>query len=352
MFARESQRKSSASSAAARLASANAFKKRNDEGKPQMVFLDRTRTISARLLERARALAGNPSANLFAAVALTLLTLLWRVALMVHTNPLLLLVLPGIAVVVTYIAALYLVLGGAGWLIAQLIRLIIRWRAHEELREGMTKVQTFWVVAGVIFLGVPELTHAIEWWHEHLLSHLPGEEAALDYIETFYKANAETINGLAIFSAIAALLLWKFFSNFRVWLRQSAQLMKSLLWHRDWRFPCALVVASIATGALAVRYNSDPLAVVLALEVIVLFVWMLLPLIIPNLGWIVFTIAWLGPSMLVASRFSFSSNLIYFGIAIAWGAWLFSMFVPRVWHPVWRGVYWLGVLGFLGYLAR
>jgi hypothetical protein len=155
------------------------------------------------------------------AVLLTLAVVGWRVARFVWASPSVLIVLPLVAVVLAILAALFVCLGGAGWLVAQIIRLAVRWRAHSELREGMTKVETIGAIAGIVFLGVPEFVHAVTWWHEHVLRFVPHEEAALQWIGAWYGQHHDAILGLASIAAVGCAFLWKFFRNVRSWVRDS-----------------------------------------------------------------------------------------------------------------------------------
>ena len=302
-----------------------------------------------RLLGKLKTLTGEPIAHLFAAVALTLAAVLWRATVAVRADPEFLIILPFLAILFASLAGILLCLGGAGWLVAQLLRLIIVWRAHDELREGMTRIQVVSVLAGVIFLGVPELTHAITWWQEHGLRLIPGEEAALDHIYEFYETHAETVNGLVVIAVLGCVVFWQLFTDFRTWLRRSADLIRGLLSHRDWRFPILLVIAMLGTGVLAARSDNELFIQLLSAESICLVVWLLLPIIVPNLVWLIGAAAIAGPSIIVADRLGGNGKLAYFTAFIVWGAWLFSIVVVK--RKMWGAVYWLGVIGFLAYLV-
>ena len=309
--------------------------------------------------------AANRTANRTAAAAVTLVVVLWRLALVLRDAPkagftstpdmlaFMLTMVVLIPAVLVILFSFYLFFGGVGWLVAQLTQLVIRWRAEGELREGMTKIQIASVITGVIFLGVPELFHATTWWHEHALRFVPGEEAVLDGMVKYYEAHADTIHGMMFFSALA---FWPFrgvAKNFRLYLRESIQIMKDFVVQRGWRFPSTLVVVIAVTATLLFQYEKGSfnpvydslLGVLLELQVIALVLWVFLPIIIPNLAWIILGAALLVPSFMLDNRLGHGA---YFGVAIVWGAWLTSI---TWWPRMWRSIYWVGVLGFLGYLA-
>jgi hypothetical protein len=308
--------------------------------------LDRIRRISGRL-GRLKAIAGDRTANLTAAVALTLTALLWLAASTLYADPSWLVVLPVAAVALTALAAASLVLGGIGFLVAQLIRAVLLWRAHEELREGADGFKMIWVIAVVIFLGVPEFAHAITWWHEHALRFLPGEEEALDQISSFYDRNQETILGLAIIGAMGCSTFWGLFRNFRVWLRQRGEVTRKLFADRNWKIPAALAIATVLTIIFLLAYPRDPLGELLSVEIIALIGWVFLPIVLPNLGWILLGAACAVPAIVVNNRLD-GPEAAWLGALILWSAWLFS--IEARW--MWRGVYWLGVIGCLAYLVR
>ena len=301
------------------------------------------RTRLAGLKEAAR----NRSAHLFTALGLTLLLLAWMGGVAVLNHPDLPYVLPLIALFMAALAGIFLLLGGVGWAFVQLIRLVVLWRAKEELHEGMTRVQIAGALSAVVFLGVPEFAHAFVWWHEHALSYIPGEEELLSRIAGFGAGNADTIGGLAIMAGMGCLIFWGLFRNFRDWLRRSGRLMRALLANRDWRFPGALALTIAATLVLLTRNDSDFIADLVAAQVIAVAIWVMLPVIVPSLVWIAVAAACLLPAMMISERFG-GNRLLYLAIAFGWGGWLFSVLWPRMWPPV----YWLGVLGFLGWLAQ
>jgi hypothetical protein len=295
-----------------------------------------------------RVRARDPGMNVAAATVLTLAAIAWRLFLAFRDDPAKLYVLPFVAFALALFAGMFLTLGGIGWLAAQAIKLIIRWRAHEELREGMTRTQAGWVIAGVIFLGLPELTHAVGWWQENALAYLPGEEAALDRIGELFKSHRESFLGFALMSAMAASVFWKFFSDFRIWLQRSVVVMRTLLMHRDWRVPLVLVLAFAVSVAFDVHAPGNVVEGLISIEAILLILWLLLPLIIPNLVWIVLAVACAAPGMVLKERLGAKSDIVFLVTMVVWSAWLFSILATT---RMWRGPYWLGVLGFLALLV-
>jgi hypothetical protein len=295
-----------------------------------------------------RTRARDPAMNVAAATVLSLAAIAWRLFLAFRDDPAKLYVLPFVAFALALFAGMFLTIGGIGWLAAQAIKLIIRWRAREDLREGMTRTQAAWVIAGVIFLGLPELTHAVGWWQENALAYLPGEEAALDRIGEIFKSHRDSFLGFALMSAMAASLFWKFFSDFRIWLQRSAAVMRTLLIHRDWRAPVFLVLAFAVSVALDVHSPGEVVDALLSIEAILLILWLLLPLIIPNLVWIVLAVACAAPGIVLKERIGAKSDLIFLAIMAAWSAWLFSILATS---RMWRGPYWLGVMSFLTLLV-
>src|ERR1700722_653785 len=206
-------------------------------------------------------------ANRMAAAVLTLVVVLWRLAIVLRDAPksgftsapdmlaFMLTMVIFFPALLAMLLLLYLFFGGIGWLIAQLTQLAVQWRAEGQLREGMPKLQIVLVVAGVIFLGVPELMHAITWWHEHALRFVPGEEAALDTMVQYYDAHADTFQGMILFAAIA---FWPFrgvAKHFRLHLRESVEVVRHFFVHRDWRLPSVLAILIAVTVILLVQYE-------------------------------------------------------------------------------------------------
>jgi hypothetical protein len=289
---------------------------------------------------------GDRSAHLLAALGLTLLELAWMGAVAVLNHPDLPYLLPLIALVMAALAGMLLVLGGFGWATAQLIRLVVLWRAKEELHEGMTRAQIAGVLSAVVFLGVPEFAHAFVWWHENALRFIPGEEQLIERVAEFGRQNAQAIGGLAIMAGLWSWIFWGLFSNFRDWLRRTGLLMRTLLTNRDWRLPGALAVTITATLLLLKRNDTDLVADLLAAQVIAVAVWVMLPVIVPSLAWIAVAAACILPALAISERLG-GNQLLYFAIMVGWGGWLLSVLWRRMWLPV----YWLGVLGLLGWLA-
>jgi len=292
--------------------------------------------------------------ELGAAIGFTLVAVLWRVELAASADPLAVVALPFMAVGLAIGVGMVLFMGAAGYLVLQLIRLIVLWRARDEFRQGMSNIQVVWIVAGLFFLGIPELADKISWWQEHGLGLIPGEKVVLHQIATYCKANFDSIAGCVVLAGIGCLLFWKLFKDFRGWLRQLAVLMKGLLENRNWRFAVFFVVTMIGTGLTLAMSQSDRfealLEQLLSIEFIFLMAWVFLPILAPNLYWLIPAAACMGPSLIVNKRLGGDSFLGYILVLFVWGAWLFSILVVR--NKFWRPVYWLGVLGFLTYLVR
>jgi hypothetical protein len=141
-------------------------------------------------------------------------------------------------------------------------------------------------------------------------------------------------------------IFWGLFSNFRDWLRRTGLLMRTLLTNRDWRVPAALGLTITATLLLLKRNDTDLVADLLAAQVIAVAVWVMLPVIVPSLVWIAVAAACILPALAISERLG-GNQLLYFAIMVGWGGWLLSVLWRRMWLPV----YWLGVLGLLGWLA-
>jgi hypothetical protein len=105
-----------------------------------MAFFDYAKHVAG-WLGKLRVFASDRSPNLKAAVALTLAAVLWRAAIALRPYPYFLHIVSGVALLLAYIAALLLVLGGVGWLAIRLIRLVVQWRVQGEVRERMTGTQ-------------------------------------------------------------------------------------------------------------------------------------------------------------------------------------------------------------------
>lgn len=315
---------------------------------------------------------GDFALDLLVAIPLTLVAILWRGAMIIRTNYggmhllddfsllrfLLYVLITGFVGAVSILIA-----GGAIWLVVQIIKVIAQWRAGEELREGLTTTQTTWIWVGVIFLGLPEFSHAISWWLEmleHLIHYVPGGEEEINRVNSYYHALTEKISeyleALIILGSVAVLLTWNIFASFRLRVRLFIQLMKTLLINRDWRFPGLMVVLLVVTCTLArndtnLLFNDwhDPWVDLLTVEIILLLIWVPLPIIKGMCLYIAFMTAALFPGYMIgfdsgseqwAYTITFATNLI-------WGCWLFSIVASFMR----RSVYWIGVLGFLAYFV-
>lgn len=295
---------------------------------------------------RLRAFWGDPGAQLLGASLLTLAAVVIRAARFPDIGMVVTL-LPAIALVMAALAALVLVLGGVGWLGARLVQVLVRWRAHEELHEGMSKTQMAWVVVGVVFLGLPEFAHAMAWWQDAVLQDVPGEKALVDAIVERCREHSKEILSVTFVCALWCAVLWNVFKDIRTWVRKIAKLARDLLTGRKWIAPILLALTLAATFPAAVHWNSDRLFFLSSVELIALTIWFLAPVILPNLIWILIMAAWAMPPLMVAG-FKGRDHM-FLGLLVIWGVWLFSILVNR---PIWRIPYWLGVFGFLVYLVH
>jgi hypothetical protein len=288
------------------------------------------------------------------AVALTLMTLLGAGIRQLWIAPDLLIFIPGFALLLAALSAMLLFMGGIGWLLFQGIRLIGRWRAREELREGMTRTQVVGVWVVVIFFFIPEVAEAFRWWQEHVWSHIPGEESTVDRIVTFCLTNQPALVGGLTLVALGCFFFWKVYEQFRERLRRSVALTRGLLEHRVWRFP-AFLMATVSVITAWYRIDGSPrIGHLLALTVPVVFVclllWVALPLIVSNRRILTLSFACIVPAVVFNERLGGKSLVVFVLVLVVWSGWLFSI----VWasrRNLWRPVYWVGVLGSLGYLV-
>jgi hypothetical protein len=309
--------------------------------------LPRSESFAPFLPQRLLVLSRRRSSHLYAALGLTLLSLLSRGGLELPVG------LSLLALLFAGAAGIFIVLGGIGWAMAQLVRLLVLWRAKEEIREGMTPVQMTGVIAVVIALGVPEFAHAIVWWHEHALVYIPGEEETVDEIGAFIIHYAEPIILMTIVAGSASLLFWSTYQHMPERLRRTAVILRTMLTHRDWRVPGILLVTIVATVLFLRRDPSRVLYDLLAIQIIASAIWVMLPLIIPNLYWLAglpasfLTANVVRDQLVVAGWLGDQNSFPNFWIAILWAAWLFSVLL----REMSRTIYWIGVLAVVLWLA-
>lgn len=322
---------------------------------------------------RLSTLPADGAAQLAVAVMLTLAAVGVRLAVALRAEP-------GLAfmpIVVAIGAALLFFLGGALWLIVRLVQFWVESRVRAEAHRPVSRAERIWVVAVVLFLSVPELVEAVRFWHEHLLRHLPGEEAAIERFRHWYVVNHDAIVGVTIIAAIGCMVFWKLFRNFRRRLRAAVKLIGQLFVGRHWSFPGFIAVCMAATMIALLRFGGIGFGVTLSVEFLVLVVWLFLPAIVPNLIWLLPALACIGPALIVSARVKSGGPAPYVAILVAWAMWLFSIVVApggdsaavygasangptarargqivsaRAWR-IWRIPYWLGVLAFVAYLV-
>jgi hypothetical protein len=301
-------------------------------------------------LARIRSAIRDPGFDPFGAVIVMLIALAWRLAMTVISNPDILIVVPLVMAFIVLVAAMFLGVGGAGWLISLLIQSLVRWRFREEIRPGMVWTEIALVIGAAIFLGVPSLYDAVIWWQEHFLRFLPYETAALDAAGAFYRSHAETILGLVIMAAIGCGIFWPIFRNFRAKFRTGTMMLKDLTRGRSLRVPAFLGFAMVVTLGLIMHHASDLLAAILCVEIAAMVLWLLAPAFLYYFILILAAVAWFVPALIVKERVNEQSNFWYFVVAVIWGAWLWSPFFIRAWP--WRIPYWVGVLGLAAYIVH
>ena len=149
----------------------------------------------------------DPTFDLFGAVIVMLIALAWCLVSTVISHPDILIDVPLSMAFIALVAAMFLAVGGAGWLIALLIQSLVSWRFREEIRPGMAWTEIALVICAAIFFGIPGVCEAVIWWHGHFLRFLPYEMAMLK-AEAFYRSHSETVHGLVIMAAIGCAAFW------------------------------------------------------------------------------------------------------------------------------------------------
>jgi hypothetical protein len=291
----------------------------------------------------------DPTFDPFGAVIVMLIALAWCLVTTVIAHPDILTSVPLSMAFMALVAVIFLALGGAGWLIALLIQSLVRWRFREEIRPGMAWTEIALVIGTAIFFGVPGVCEAVIWWHKHFLRFQPYEMAMLN-AEAFYQSHSESFLGLVIMSAIGCGVFWPLYRNFRAQFRNGAMILKDVISGRNWLVPIFLGLATVVTLVLIIHYGSDLLATILCVEIAAMVLWLLAPVFLWYLIVILVAAAWFVPALIVNDRVGRPSYFWYFVVLVIWGAWLSSPFFIRAWP--WRIPFWVGVLGFAGYIVR
>jgi hypothetical protein len=296
-------------------------------------------------------LSKQPDAQLPAAIALSLVATAWVIGAKLYAEPELLISLPVAAIALGAFVGILLAIGGIGWIVLQMLRLILLWRAHEEEPGELTKTQWVWVSAVVIFLGIPEFWHAFAWWQEHALEKIYGERELVDQVKGLLDRNLRSILGFAFAAFVLGMIFSKVYKTFGERSRRALTLLRNLLDHRDWRLPIVVFVMMVAVGGVCLTYpdHLEGWFEVISVGFIASVIWLILPILRPNLVWLVFGAACMGPGAIVTGHLIHNPGISQMLASVAWGAWLCSIdFVHR---RYWRFIYWPGVAALLGYVV-
>lgn len=194
---------------------------------------------------------------------------LWRLAYLIFTSPT---VLQGFLIVPLsfgFLFILFFTIGWIGWLIFRAVPSFIRVFLHvihapereEDTLSDEPKVNwsIIFLTATAVFIGIPEIVHAAEWWQETFLRFIPHEEEILGtsirmVVNWCYKYKEFIIIGSLACSVVAALAIYTFRKRFKFTRRYVMSIGQILntCWQRlaGWRgvaFVWLLILISVTS---------------------------------------------------------------------------------------------------------
>jgi hypothetical protein len=302
-----------------------------------------------RLTALIRPVIREPTFDSIGAMVIMLAALGWELIKVLVIHPDIFIFAPFAAIGLLLVLAALFGIGAVGWLIVQLVAVFVRWRVGEEAPSTRAWPAVVLGIAGLFFLGIPEVAEKLAWWQENLFRYLPQEPETLKACHKLIHSQRQFIYGLMILAASGCLVFWPVFRRFREKLRDALTLFKNLTNRRNWVVPAVLAVLIPATIAFIGYRPLDPVFTVLFIELAALVLWLFAPLIRAYFFFILVAIAWCVPALIVDERTGTKGLLWYVLFALFWGGWLVSStFLRALW---WRIVFWAGTLVFVGYIA-
>ena len=304
----------------------------------------------ARLPGLIRSTFSDPKVEIFGAALVILTALVWELIKALITHPDIFVFAPIAAICVLLLLTVLFVMGALGWFIYLLTVAFVRWRIAEETKSKGAWPAIVLAVAGLVIVGIPEISEKLAWWQENVFRYLPHETEILKNCHRFIHSERYLIYGLMFITAWGCLIFWSVFRSFREKVRDALAFFKNLTTGRSWRWQAAVLAGlTLATVAFTVYSPSNATFAVLFFELTAFLLWFFAPVIRANFRTIVTLAAWLVPAFMADERTETKGSNWGPLYLILWGVWLFSPMLLRVlW---WRVVFWVGVLAFASYIA-
>lgn len=306
-----------------------------------------------RALSASAAWARNPEnrqgLQLLAATLLITLLVIVRLIHEIVLNPTLV-YLPFFVLIGLIVAGLFLILGGLGWLFLRILPALIRLLIQAKPDQKLTVLDMAYGTVLAIFLGVPSISDAVLWWHEHLFKRITGEEAtvtwALSTVSGWVTDYGQGALGILILIAFATFLSWKVYQQFETSRAITIHVTSLMFLRRRWLFPVALICALGLTLVAWDQSGKDSWGVAASAEMLVLLLWLISPLLRVYWWLVLFFVAVLGPVFIIDAHLS--GRLTGAFVMLFWLFWLVSIFADA-WR-YWFIPYWLAVGGMAAFM--